>query len=200
MLEQREPNKRCVERVARDLLVHDVVLPYHPHEVRLRSETVQQRPSASAERLLQVSQEDLPATVNSEDDALNRIHALYTTFEHVGVLAFSKSQVLSRKHVGGALDFIQALEMKRQETPGLHFIVQADSRIPKKAHKSMTEDRHLFPIFAVALHAGNLLNRKAAQLDAPSTRRMEAVLRSMAAGVSRARTRRSRTSRMNSTR
>ena len=154
MLEHREPNKRFVERVARDLLVHDVVLPYHLHEVRLRSETIQQRPgfSAGAERLLQVSQEDLPATVNSEDDALNRIHALYTTFEYVGVLAFSKSQVLSGKHVGGALDFIQASEMKRQETPGLHFIVQADYRIRKKVHKLMTEDRHLFPTFAVALH------------------------------------------------
>ena len=81
MLEHREPNKRFVERVARDLPVHDVVLPYHLHEVRLRSETIQQRPGfSSAERLLQGSQEDLPATVNSEDDALNRIHALYTTF------------------------------------------------------------------------------------------------------------------------
>ena len=154
MLEHREPNKRFGERVARDLLVHDVVLPYHLHEVRLRSETIQQRPgfSASAEKLLQVSQEDLPGTVNSEDDALNRIHALYTTCEYVGVLAFSKSQVLSGKHVGGALDFIQALEMKRQETPGLHFIVQADYRIRKKVHKLMTEDRHLFATFAVALH------------------------------------------------
>ena len=149
----QQPNKRFVERVARDLLVHDVVLPYHLHEVRLRSETIQQRPgfSASAERLLQVSQEDLPATVNSEDDALNRIQALYTTFEYVGVLAFCKSQVLSGKHVGGAFAFIQALEM-RQETPDLHFIVQADSRIRKKVHKLMTEDRHLFPTFAVALH------------------------------------------------
>ena len=56
MLEHREPNKRFVERVARDLLVHDVVLPYHLHEVRLRSETIQQPPgfSASAERFLQV--------------------------------------------------------------------------------------------------------------------------------------------------
>ena len=217
MLEHRAPHKRFVEQVAPDLLVHDVVLPCHLHEVRLRSERLGL--SARAERLLQVSQEDLPATVNSEDDALNRIHALYTTFEYVGVLAFSKSQVLSGKHVGGALDFIQALEMKRQETPGLHFIVQADYRIWKKVHKLMTEDRHLFPTFAVAVHhtlpherniwtevrmqilqAGNLLKRKAVQLDATSTRRMEAILRSMATEMSRARTSRSRNSRMNSTR
>ena len=69
MLEYREPHQRFIERLTRDLIVHEVVPCYRIGEIRLRSEKIVQKSgfSRSADLMLQVSTTDEPATVCSGD-------------------------------------------------------------------------------------------------------------------------------------
>ena len=71
--------KKFLERLIRDLTVNEVVLPYRLGEILLRSEDVVQKPglSPTAEMLLKISQKEVPASVKAEDNAINRIHALF---------------------------------------------------------------------------------------------------------------------------
>ena len=76
VVDYKDPHKKFLERLIRDLIVNEVVLPYRLEEIRLLSEDVVQKPglSPTAEMLLKISQEEVPATVTAEDDATNRIH------------------------------------------------------------------------------------------------------------------------------
>ena len=71
--------------------------------------------SHTSELLLQVSKEDLPAYVRTEDDVVNRIVALLMTLAHF----------LNGSPVGGALCYLAELERRSRATPGLQFIVLA---------------------------------------------------------------------------
>ena len=128
VVDYKEPHKKFLERLIRDLTVNEVVLPYRLGEIRLRSEDVVQKPglSPTAEMLLKISQEEVPASVTAEDDATNRIHALFMALEYVNVVSYAKYKRDGDTHVGGSLDYLAELERRRRDTPGLQFLLLAD--------------------------------------------------------------------------
>ena len=55
-------------------------------EVRLASETIATS-SRNANDLLKISEEEVLPSVDSEEDAINRINALFVAMEYLGVIA-----------------------------------------------------------------------------------------------------------------
>ena len=89
VVDYKEPHKKFLERLIRDLTVNEVVFPYLLGEIRLRSEDVVQKPglSPTAEMLLKISQGGGARKRHSRDDAMNRIHALFMVLEYVNVVS-----------------------------------------------------------------------------------------------------------------
>ena len=141
-----------MERLIRDLTVNEVVLPYRLGEIRLRSEDVVQKPglSPTADMLLKISQEEVPASVTAEDDATNRIHALFMALEYVNVVSYAKYKRDGDTHVGGSLDYLAELERRRRDTPGLQFLL-ADERMRRKVYQLTTELKGTYPSFSAGL-------------------------------------------------
>ena len=86
MTDFNTPHKRFLERFDRDFTIHEIVLRYELGEVRLKSEHIAQKGglTQTSEQLIKKAVEDIPATVLSEDDALNRITAFYVACEFQG--------------------------------------------------------------------------------------------------------------------
>ena len=150
----REPHKRFLERLLRDLAVHQVVPFYELGEIRLRAENVVQTTgiAPTAELLLKVARVDSPASVTCEDDALNRIHAYLVALEYAGQLSFADFRKTAGGHTGGALTYIRELETRRRETPGLAFIINVDRKIRKKVHQLLVEQRSAYSTYSDALY------------------------------------------------
>ena len=93
LCDYKEPHKRFVERLLRDLCVHELVLPYKRGEIRLKCEDVVQKPglTASADLLVQISREEVPTAVTSDEDAWNRIHVFFVALEYVGILTYARA-------------------------------------------------------------------------------------------------------------
>ena len=134
----------------RDLTVKEVVLPYRLGEIRLRSEDVVQKPglSPTAEMRLNISQEKVPASVTTENDAINRIHALFMAIEYVNVVACAKYKRDGDSLVGGSLDYLAELERRRRVTPGLQFVQLADEHMRRKVYQLTTELKGEYPSFS----------------------------------------------------
>ena len=149
----KEPNKRFLERLIRDLAIHQVVPPYELGEVRLRSEIITQSSgvAANADLLLKVARVDEPVCVTCEEDAIHRIHALLVSLEYVGQLAYGDFRGAQGSRTGGSLSYLRELEHRRRETPGLRFIVAVDRKIRKKVHQLMVEKRLEFGTYSEAL-------------------------------------------------
>ena len=155
-----EPHKRFIERLNRDLLVHATVLTYELGEVRLRSETIIQKPtwSQTPEQLLKAAKVDVPAVVALSEDAINRIHAFFVGLEYVGQCAWGWFNVTRGPdgHItnvtGGPLGFIKELEIRRRETEGLAFILEVWKRVMEKVHELQTEQGEIFRTFSHALY------------------------------------------------
>ena len=101
-------------------------------EIRLRSDDVVHEAWLSlsmAEMLLKISQEEVPASVTAEDDAMNRIHALFMALEYVNVVSYAEYKRDGDTHVGGSLDYLAELERRRRDTSGLQFLLLADERM-----------------------------------------------------------------------
>ena len=112
----KEPNKRFLERLIRDLAIHQVVPPYEFGEVRLRSETIVQSSgiAASADLLLKVARVDVPASVTCEEDAIHRIHAFLVALEYVGQLAYGDFKGARGSSIGGSLTYLRELEHRAE--------------------------------------------------------------------------------------
>ncbi|CAK0850514.1 unnamed protein product, partial [Prorocentrum cordatum] len=155
LTEFREPHKRFIERLDRDFTIHEVVPPYELGEVRVKSEYIAQRGGLafSAEQLLKAAREDIPATVVLEDDAINRIHAFYIALEYQGHVkfAFFAGKPETNDITGGPLTFLNELEARRRETPGLQHILLVDRHFRKKVHELLVESRTTFPSYSAAM-------------------------------------------------
>ena len=141
----------------RDFLVHRVLPPYELGEIRLRSETIVQRPwpAVSAEHLLRTVKVDEPAAVTLEDDALSRIHALMMSLEFLGHLRYGgflygKEQGPGEVS-GGSKEYMQEIDNRRRETPGLQWIVNVDRKFRKKVYELQTEQKDRCPTYSAAL-------------------------------------------------
>ena len=127
----REPHKKFIERVIRDLLVHECVPAYKLWEVRLASETIATSStfSRNANDLLKISEEEVSPSVDSEEDAINRIIALFVAVEYLGSSLKVCSSTAKARLFGGALSFLGELDKRRLQTPGLKYILLADAGI-----------------------------------------------------------------------
>eukprot|EP00971_Amphidinium_carterae_P326758 6457758-Amphidinium_carterae.1 len=155
LTEQRDPHKKFVEKILRDVGLHGVVPFYALGEVRLRSEHIKERKAiaTTTDYLLKVSRADEPTQVSSESDALNRIYAFFIGLEWVGQLAFARFGITDNENkAGGALDYLEELERRRLDNPGLTFLITADRMIRQKVAKLLTDERNRFHTFSSALH------------------------------------------------
>eukprot|EP00971_Amphidinium_carterae_P342341 6481617-Amphidinium_carterae.3 len=155
LTEQREPHKKFVEKLLRDVGLHGVVPFYELGDVRLRSEHIKERKSiaTTTDFLLKVAKADEPTQVISEADALNRVYAFFIGLEWVGQLAFSRFGTASSENkAGGALDYLEELERRRLDNPGLTYLITADRVIRQKVAKLLTDERNRVHSFSEALH------------------------------------------------
>ena len=94
--------------VTRDLLVHDCVPAYKLWEVRLPSETMRRLlPFPGTQITYSRSQREVSPSVDSEEDAINRITALFVAMEYLGVIACSLLNYSEGTPIGGALSYLE---------------------------------------------------------------------------------------------
>ena len=148
LLPNAAPHKRFVEqRLIRDVIVHESISVYKLGEIRLASEPIVHRSGISEklEKLLEISEQELPATVKDATDAIN-----HRVFHCPGV---SWAPCLRQGVVsGGAITYLDELRERSGATPGLRFVVMADEKIRSKVQKNMIEHGDKFSRYADALH------------------------------------------------
>ena len=93
----------------------------------------------------------MPASVTADDDAMNRIHALFVPFEYVNVVSYAKYKRDGDTHVGGSLDYLAELERQRRDTPNLQFLLLADERMRRKVCQLTAEMKGEYPSFSAGL-------------------------------------------------
>lgn len=153
LVDHKEPHKRFIEKMSRDVLVYGVVPFYELGEIRLRSEDIRtiSKFAESADRLLKLSREDERAVVSSESDAMNRLFAWCVALEFGGYCAMSRFSKGGGEITGGTLDYLAELERRRVDFPGLSYLVTADKLIRKKVARLLTDERDSFGSFSLAL-------------------------------------------------
>ena len=88
------PHKKFMERLARDYLVHEAILPYELGEIRLHSEAVITKPawSTTPQQLIKMSHVEEPVQIALEDDAMNRVYAFWTAWNSADIAASTSSK------------------------------------------------------------------------------------------------------------
>ena len=109
--------KRFIERLNRDVIVHESIPVYKLGEIRLASEPNVHRSgiSENSEKLLQISKQELAATVKDATDAINHLTAFFIALEYLGHFAYAKVKVGTNGVVsGGAITNLDEL-VQRQD-------------------------------------------------------------------------------------
>ena len=123
--------------------------------MRLRFEEVKTRPvfSETAEHLLQDAKEDCPTFIMSQENAMQRLHALCVGLEYVGIMSFSRGvQGSDGRWTGGSLTYHQQMEESRHSTSGVQFVVLADKLIRGTVHKVVSEHTSRYHTFSDAFN------------------------------------------------
>ena len=162
MVERREPHKKFVERISRDVALHGSVPFYEVCEMRLRSETIAQKTglAPTADRLVKMARiDEAIVAVSSEEELMDRLNGFFVALEYLVVCEFSVKD--------GPITYIKELQAFRRETPGLAFLVQADKLFRKEIGRLTSDERSTFTSFSQALlHV--LLNCKHLRIKAKS--------------------------------
>ena len=66
---------------------------------------------------------------------MNRLNALVIAYEFLGLMGYSRSRQIEGVWTGGGIDFHTAANQRRQNTPGMLFIVTADALFRKRVHE-----------------------------------------------------------------
>ena len=145
LFDAREPHRKFVEKLNRDYLVHGCVPFYELAEIRSRADVIQSKAglTRSAEDLLTISRADLPEPVTDVNEALNRVHAFIVALEYLNVAPYSGKS--------GALRYLRALELFKNEMPGLASIITLDSLFRKKIYKLQFNEREAYETFSSAM-------------------------------------------------
>ena len=156
----KEPHKRFVERLQKDYTVDELVKYYELGRIRLKSETIEQHSglASTPAHLMRMAKEDIDATVVREDDAYNRVFALCMAMDMLGYVAMTKAQVTRAPDgsitavSGGTLDYLEELEARSRENPGLRFFMLYDRKIRGKVFRLMSEDKDTYSDWAYTLY------------------------------------------------
>ena len=97
--------------------------------------------SRNANNLLKISEEEVSPSVDSEEDAINRITALFVAMEYLGVIAYSLLKYSEGTPIGGALSYLGELDKRRRQTPRLKYILLADAGIKSQAKELQSNER-----------------------------------------------------------
>ena len=158
LTERNEPHKKFVEKVDRDLQVHGVCQFYELCECRVRKDKITPRSgfSTSLEGLLKTAEVAEEATINNEEDALNRITAFLIMCSYLNINAFRSSSYTEGGTDGCGLSYLATLNDKRSEFPGdddqrYNFVVIADRKIRKRVAKLTQDKRAKYPSFSSAI-------------------------------------------------
>ena len=132
--DHHKPHERFIEWLTRDIAVRTVVTAYDLGSSTLRTFVQGAGVASTADQILKRASTDEPATVSVEEDAMNRIHALFTAFDHLDLIRHMlRRGVTIGSEVGGNTpDHLSELETRRHETPGLPFFLAVDGKIRKK--------------------------------------------------------------------
>ena len=146
MVECREPHKKFVERISRDVALHGSVPFYEVGEMRLRSESIAQKTSLAptADHLVKMARiDEAIVAVSSEEELMDRLNGFFVALEYLVVCEFSVKD--------GPITYIKELQAFRRETPGLAFLVQADKLFRKEIARLTSDERSTFTSFSQAL-------------------------------------------------
>ena len=142
------PHKKFMERLARDYLAHEAILPYKLGEIRLHSEAVVTKP----QQLIKMSHVEEPAQISLEDDAMNCVYAFWTALEfggHCGINFFKNGGTPDVS--GGPMKIVKEVEERRRDTPGVEFIIKIAQHLRRRMSKLLTERSDDFPNVSAAL-------------------------------------------------
>ncbi|CAE7390539.1 unnamed protein product [Symbiodinium necroappetens] len=162
----REPQRKFVERIHRDYMVHGAVAFYEVAEMRSRSDQIVSTSgfSKTSDDLLRVVQHDNKISVTSEGSVMDRLHAFFVELEYLNICEFTME--------AGPLKYLSELEEWRHENRGLSLLLSADSLLRKKVYKLSNDKRKDLPTFSSALKEV-LKNHKQLWKDARSTAELD---------------------------
>ena len=88
----REPQRKFVERIHRDYMIHGAVAFYEVAEMRSRSDQIVSTSgfSKTSDDLLRVAQHDNKISVTSEGSVMDRLHAFFVELEYLNICEFTR--------------------------------------------------------------------------------------------------------------
>ena len=145
----REPHKRLLDRIKRDLLLQKVLPAYRLHEVRTRDESIVQHAALgkTAEDLLKTAQViDWYSPILTAEVATKRVHAFYVALEMTGCCVLDKFEVKReggevQSVTGGPLTWLQKLadeSLKLPEDTRLFFVMLVDKAFREGIHQKLS--------------------------------------------------------------
>ena len=135
--EHNEPHPRLVDRVKRDWTVHGRVLLYTLMEIRVRADVIHYMTAAAVtlDDLVRTVKEEVPqARVDSEEQVLDRIHAMFVAFEYLKIVTPAQFRAIGLK-------YLSELRRFRRVHPGVKTLVTADTLIRGMVEHDLVENR-----------------------------------------------------------
>ena len=156
----KEPNKKFVERMQRDYMVDEMLKFYELGRIRLASETIETSSglASTPQHLMRMAKEEIDAVVCREEDALNRIFALYMAMDMLGYCAMTPHVLVKDAQgnvtstTGGPLTYLKELEKHRHSNPGLRFLTIYDRKIRMQIFELQCEDRVTYDDYSYTLY------------------------------------------------
>ena len=165
----------------RDYMVDEMIKYYDLGRIRLASETIETSSglASTPQHLMKMAKEEIEAVVVREEDAINRIFALYMAMDMLGYCTMSPHQEVTDGSgqviatTGGPLTYLKELEKRRHENPGLRFLMIYDRKVRKTIFDLQCEDKDLysdysFTMFVVLRDHKHLLQEARNECAVPS--------------------------------
>ena len=133
--EHNEPHPRLVDRVKRDWVVHGRVLHYALTDIRVRADVILYKSAAAVtlEDLVRTVKEEVPQhKVDSEEQVLDRLHALFVVLEYLKIFS-----PVDFRTVG--LRYLAELRKFRRSHGGVHMLVMADTLIRARLRRTSSK-------------------------------------------------------------
>ena len=158
LTDHNEPHKKFIEKVDRDLQVHGTVQYYELSECRVRKDKIVPKSgfSKTLEGLFKTTEINEDASVDCEEDALNRITAFLIMCTYLNINSYRSATYTEGSLDGCGMSYLALLNEKRREFTGssdqrFYFVVTADRKIRKRVAKLMQDKRAKFPSYQSAL-------------------------------------------------
>ena len=158
LTDDNEPHKKFIEKVDRDLQVHGTAQYYELTECRVRKDKIvpKNNYSKTLDGLLKTVEVNEDATLDGEEDALNRITAFLIMCAYLNINSYRSRTYTEGCTDGCGMSYLALLNEKRREFSGtaeqrFFFVVTADKKIRKRVAKLLQDKRAKYPTYASAM-------------------------------------------------